>query len=95
MKTIMINENRYLKLQRLCVELLQIRTSKDGSKTQVVREYGCNTSSANDPKQNVSYQQDSYVYINGPKGNLQVTSSFTHYFYLEKRQRLLIIVLNT
>ena len=75
----MIIENRYLRLFLLCVELLQIRTSKDGSKTQVVREYGCNTSSANDPKQNVSYQQDSYVYINGPKGNLYVTSSFICY----------------
>ena len=80
MKTII--ENRYLRLLLLCVELLQIRTSKDGSKTQVVREYGCNTSSANDPKQNVSYQQDSYVYINGPKGNLYVTSSLIFYMLL-------------
>ena len=44
----------------------QIRTNRDGSKTQVVRQYGCNTSSANNPNQDVSYKQDSYVYINGP-----------------------------
>ena len=44
---------------------LQIRTSRDGSKTQVVRQYGCNTSSANEPKQQVTYQQDSFVYLNG------------------------------
>ena len=42
----------------------QIRTSKDGSKTQVVRQYGCNTSSANEPEQSVTYEKNSYVYIN-------------------------------
>ena len=43
---------------------LQIRTNKDGSKTQVVRQYGCNTSSANEPEQSVTYEKNSYVYIN-------------------------------
>ena len=62
-----------------------------------MREYGCNTSSANDPKQNVSYQQDSYVYINGPKGNLYMLQALLYvtYINLEKMQRHLIIVLNT
>ena len=46
---------------------MQIRTNRDGSKTQVVRQYGCNTSSNADPSQNVTFQKDSYVYINGDK----------------------------
>ncbi len=45
----------------------QIRTSRDGSKTQVVRQYGCNTSSAGEPNQTMTYQQKSFVYINGAK----------------------------
>lgn len=49
---------------------MQIRTNKDGSKTQVVRQYGCNTSSATEPEQSVTYEKNSYVYINagGPEG---------------------------
>ena len=29
-----------------------------------MRQYGCNTSSANEPEQSVTYEKDSYVYIN-------------------------------
>ena len=47
--------------------LFQIRTSRDGSKTQVVRQYGCNTSSAGEPNASMTYQQKSFVYINGAK----------------------------
>ncbi len=51
------------------VSCFKIRTNKDGSKTQVVRQYGCNTTSANgEPNENVSYQQNSFVYINGMFG---------------------------
>ena len=44
----------------------QIRTNKDGSKTQVVRQYGSNTtnSKSTEPPQ-ATYQQKSFVYING------------------------------
>ena len=44
----------------------QIRTNKDGSKTQVVRQYGSNTTNAKstEPPQ-ATYQQKSFVYING------------------------------
>jgi hypothetical protein len=33
----------------------------------VVRQYGCNTSSAGEPNQTMTYQQKSFVYINGAK----------------------------
>lgn len=44
----------------------QIRTNKDGSKTQVVRQYGSNTTNpkSTEPPQ-ATYQQKSFVYING------------------------------
>ena len=48
--------------------IFQIRTNKDGSKTQVVRQYGCNTSSATEPEQSVTYEKNSYVYINEAPG---------------------------
>jgi len=36
--------------------VFQIRTNRDGSKTQVVRQYGCNTTSAGEANQS-TYQQ--------------------------------------
>ena len=54
---------------------LQIRTNKDGSKTQVVRQYGCNTSSATEPEQSVTYEKNSYVYINSGGANTVMTSA--------------------
>jgi hypothetical protein len=55
-------------LVKLTTDLfLQIRTSRDGSKTQVVRQYGCNTTSAGEPNSTMTYQQKSFVYINGAK----------------------------
>ena len=50
-------------------QLFQIRTNKDGSKTQVVRQYGCNTSSATEPEQSVTYEKNSFVYINENPGD--------------------------
>ena len=45
---------------------MQIRTNKDGSKTQVVRQYGCNTTNAKDDNNGSStFQQNSFMYING------------------------------
>ena len=55
--------NHIQKIHKFII-IFQIRTNKDGSKTQVVRQYGCNTSSANEPDQSVTYEKDSYVYIN-------------------------------
>ncbi|XP_059098803.1 uncharacterized protein LOC131892947 isoform X2 [Tigriopus californicus] len=61
-------------LRRRSVTLTEkIRTSKDGSKTQVVRQYGCNTSSAKEP-QSVTYQQNAFVYINGKMEENQMGS---------------------
>nr|XP_040571200.1 uncharacterized protein LOC121120399 isoform X1 [Lepeophtheirus salmonis] len=56
-------------LRRRSVTLTEkIRTNRDGSKTQVLRQYGCNTSSVAEATQSVSYQQNSFVYINGSDG---------------------------
>ena len=56
---------RRVKLVYLC---FQVRQNKDGSKIQVVRESAVSTSSANDPSQSVTFQQNSFVYINGSPG---------------------------
>ena len=34
----------------------------------MVRQYGCNTSSATEPEQSVTYEKNSYVYINEAPG---------------------------
>ena len=34
----------------------------------MVRQYGCNTSSATEPEQSVTYEKNSYVYINENPG---------------------------
>eukprot|EP00090_Calanus_glacialis_P019710 TRINITY_DN30229_c0_g1_i2.p1 TRINITY_DN30229_c0_g1~~TRINITY_DN30229_c0_g1_i2.p1 ORF type:complete len:997 (+),score=132.01 TRINITY_DN30229_c0_g1_i2:396-3386(+) len=53
-------------LRRRSVNVTEkVRQNKDGSKIQVVRESAVSTSSANEPNQSVTFQQNSFVYING------------------------------
>jgi len=53
-------------LRRRSVNVTEkVRQNKDGSKIQVVRESAVSTSSANQPNQSVTFQQNSFVYING------------------------------
>ena len=43
----------------------KVRQNRDGSKIQVVRESAVATSSSKEPNQSVTFQQNSFVYING------------------------------
>lgn len=59
-------------LRRRSVNVTEkVRQNKDGSKIQVVRESAVSTSSANQPNQSVTFQQNSFVYINGSPGEIQ------------------------
>ena len=59
-------------LRRRSVNVTEkVRQNKDGSKIQVVRESAVSTSSANQPNQSVTFQQNSFVYINGSPGDIQ------------------------
>jgi len=56
-------------LRRRSVNVTEkVRQNKDGSRIQVVRESAVSTSSANEPNQSVTFQQNSFVYINGSPG---------------------------
>ena len=58
-------------LRRRSVNVTEkVRQNKDGSKIQVVRESAVSTSSANEPSQSVTFQQNSFVYINGSPGKV-------------------------
>ena len=53
-------------LRRRSVNVTEkVRRNKDGSKIQVVRESAVSSSTANEPNQSVTFQQNSFVYING------------------------------
>ena len=53
-------------LRRRSVNVTEkVRQNKDGSKIQVVRESAVATSSSKEPNQSVTFQQNSFVYING------------------------------
>ena len=53
-------------LRRRSVNVTEkVRQNKDGSKIQVVRESAVATSSSKEPTQSVTFQQNSFVYING------------------------------
>ena len=53
-------------LRRRSVNVTEkVRQNKDGSKIQVVRESAVATSSSKEPAQSVTFQQNSFVYING------------------------------
>lgn len=64
-------------LRRRSVNVTEkVRQNRDGSKIQVVRESAVSTSSAKEPSQSVTFQQNSFVYINGSGegGNLPTGS---------------------
>merc|ERR1719323_1605330 len=51
-------------LRRRSVNVTEkVRQNKDGSKIQVVRESAVSTSSANQPNQSVTFQQNSFVHL--------------------------------
>ena len=53
-------------LRRRSVNVTEkVRQNRDGSKIQVVRESAVATSSSKEPTQSVTFQQNSFVYING------------------------------
>ena len=53
-------------LRRRSVNVTEkVRQNKDGSRIQVVRESAVATSSSKEPNQSVTFQQNSFVYING------------------------------
>ena len=56
----------------------KVRQNKDGSKIQVVRESAVATSSSKEPTQSVTFQQNSFVYINGSPEPGAVTGAAGH-----------------